>query len=273
MVTVELAALIEAEARTRKLRAVLALERRVGRQLRRTWRAQSKAALAALARFAGDFDEALREAIEIDDIDEPVTSAIRSDPQLVMTVQIVTERALAAGAASTFIDLAVDGTFDLDHPDAVTFLRGRAADRVAGIDDVTRRFVRTVLVQAADGGWSYQGTAKALRDRFVEFSAPVPQQHLRNRAELIAVTEVGEAYEHGARIVADELAVGGLVLEKAWLTVGDERVCPICGPNEAAGYIARTASFPSGHDGPLGHPACRCTATWRAREPKSKERT
>jgi hypothetical protein len=36
----------------------------------------------------------------------------------------------------------------------------------------------------------------------VQFAVGVPQEHIRSRAELVAVTEVGEAYEKGASIVA-----------------------------------------------------------------------
>ena len=80
---------------------------------------------------------------------------------------------------------------------------------------------------------------------------------------LVAVTEVGNAYEAGTAGTIRQLEQTGLAMEKSWLTVGDDRVDDECAGNEAAGWIPATAAFPSGHDRPLAHPACRCTLLFR----------
>lgn len=250
--------LLEAEAATRKPRDVLPLERRLTRALRATWRAQSRAVLAALDRHRSQFDE----AVEADVLDQ----AVHHDPRLEATLAEVLAQAVARGGRSAVVDLGTLAAFDLDFPDAVAWLEGRAAARVAAIDDTTRDYLRTILRQAGEEGWSYQRTARRITDRFAEFARGVPQQHIRSRAELIAVTELGEAYETGHRIGAARLEAQGLAIEKQWLSAGDERVCPQCAPAAAEGWIANRDQFANGLDGPPGHPGCRCATQRRVKE-------
>jgi hypothetical protein len=86
----------------------------------------------------------------------------------------------------------------------------------------------------------------------------MPQQHIDSRAHLVAVTETGNAYAEGQLEVAQELAAAGIEMEKAWITVGDDRVTEGCRENEAAGWIGLDDPFPSGHQRPLRFPGCRC---------------
>jgi hypothetical protein len=171
---------------------------------------------------------------------------------------------MTAGARSAGTDLAMRLSFDLADERAVAWLEQAAAERVTAINDATRAQLRTLLTQASDEGWSYQRAAKAIEQRFAAFRSTVPQQHLRSRAELVSVTEVGDAYEAGRAMAIDDLVETGVDVQKAWLAVGDERVCAICGPNASAGWVASDKSFPSGHDRPLGHPGCRCDMSLRA---------
>ena len=72
------------------------------------------------------------------------------------------------------------------------------------------------------------------------------------------MTEIGDAYAEGNLIVAQELAAAGIEMEKAWSTVGDDKVSELCAGNEAQGWIPLEDAFQSGHQRPLGHPGCRC---------------
>lgn len=253
-----LEAVVKAERTTRKLSVVLPLELRLRRQCVKTWKIQAKRVLVALARFAGDFPE-LKEAVDPTDLNAAIEHAVITDPALQAAVQVIAENALVGGAHSAELDLSVDASFTLANPEAVTWLTKYGAQRVAGIDDVTRGYLRTIVTNAADEGWSYQRTAAAIKDRFVQFAVGVPQEHIRSRAELVAVTEVGEAYEKGASIVAAGLQAQGLVIEKSWLDVGDEAECPECEGNAEDGWIGEDDSYSSGDDEPPAHPACRCT--------------
>lgn len=257
--------LVEAERSTRKPRAVRPLESRVARATRTMWRRQERAVLARLARRRREFAPAkLAEALAVDDMGDEVAAALAPFAR-VLEVELgrVWPRALVAGHRSAVTDVGMRMRLDLEDRRATAWLKGRGAARVTGVDDVTRAQIRTVLVQASEHGWSYDRTAKVISERFAAFRTGVPQKHLRSRAELVSVTEVGDAYEHGRQLAIEDLADAGVDVEKSWLALGDERVCEICGPNARAGWIASKRSFPSGHDRPLGHPGCRCDMSLR----------
>lgn len=167
------------------------------------------------------------------------------------------EEALMAGAEALTKDLKLDTAFDLKNPRAVAYIKSRGAENVKGINDTTREILRAIVADGADEGLSYTDIAKNIRDRFDMFS--------RARATLIAVTEVGNGYEAGNRILVDGLTEGGLEMEKSWLTVGDAQVDPECAANEAEGWIPVDQAHASGDMQPLAHPRCRCTELYRRR--------
>ena len=130
-------------------------------------------------------------------------------------------------------------------------MRRRAAERIAGIDETTLGLLRTLIEQAIAEEWAYTKLAAAIRKQFKDFGRAVPQRHLRDRAELIAVTEIGQAYIDGQLDQAERLAARGARLEKSWLTVGDDRVSDGCRGNADQGWIPLAQAFSSGHTGPL----------------------
>jgi hypothetical protein len=149
---------------------------------------------------------------------------------------------------------------------AVDDLARRGAERVTGIAETTRKRLRTLLTRAADEGWSYQRTAKEITALYRGFAGPplaVRPRHLRSRAEAIAVFELGDAYEHGNLLVAQDLQDAGLEMEKSWLTVGDDRVRTDHRANQGEGWIPLDQAFGSGDDRPPADPGCRCTLLMR----------
>lgn len=164
-------------------------------------------------------------------------------------------QALAAG------DFAA--SFELPFPQAAEYASQHAADLVSGINATTTDEVRRLVTKAVDEGQSYTELAKALREKYSQFHTPQPQQHIKDRAELIAVTEIGDAYEAGNEQIGQQLQGAGLEMQKAWLTVEDSGVDDKCFQNEQAGWIPFDQEFPSGHMRPLAHPACRCTLLMR----------
>lgn len=162
-----------------------------------------------------------------------------------------------AGAGDLKGDLTIDFDLPIDRPRDI--LADRAGDRITRINDVTRQQVRDILVAGIEQRKTYQQVARELRKKFAEFRGPARQRHIRDRAELIAITEVGQAYVDGQMDVAARLQSRGLRLRKSWLTVGDSRVSDGCAANGAAGWIAMDATFPSGHQAPLRFPGCRCS--------------
>jgi hypothetical protein len=179
-------------------------------------------------------------------------------------LEAAVKAALQAGGSSLFGSLLIGGTFDLANPRAVEYLRAHGAELVAGVNDTTKEIIRTMIADARERGWSYDKTAEALLDRFEEFAEGRPQLHIDSRAHGIAVTEIGNAYEEGASEGAQHMKDLGLAVEKSWLTVQDDRVCSEeCEANEQQGWVPYEETFQSGHDQPLAHPYCRCTALYR----------
>ncbi len=78
----------------------------------------------------------------------------------------------------------------------------------------------------------------------------------RDRAEMIAVTEVGNAFSQGTLGQAKELVDEGLDVEKSWLA--EDEPCDICAANAAQEWIDVGDDFDSGDDAPLAHPRCLC---------------
>ena len=70
------------------------------------------------------------------------------------------------------------------------------------------------------------------------------------RMEVIARTEVLRAHNQGRIKFHDQVGVQKL----EWMTMEDERVCPVCGPLD--GKVFDTARFPR----QPAHPNCRCTS-------------
>jgi hypothetical protein len=175
-------------------------------------------------------------------------------------------KALEYGGIGMLGEMGIKVRFDLKNPRAVDYLRNYGADKVTGINETTREYLQTLVTKATEEGWSYQRTAQAMIERFEEFAIGKPQEHIDSRAHLIAVTETGEAYEEGSRIVAKDLQDAGLDMEKSWSTVGDTKVSEGCKANEADGWIGIDKAHSSGHLRPLRFPGCRCEERYRVKK-------
>lgn len=85
------------------------------------------------------------------------------------------------------------------------------------------------------------------------------RQALHYRANLIAATELTSAITAANLLVWEDAFRLGLTDKhrKRWVTVFDERTCPICKPLHNV-TVDLNAVFPGGMDGPPAHPICRC---------------
>lgn len=174
------------------------------------------------------------------------------------------QRAFAAGHAAAAFALADPIDLDLSNPAAVAWLRDVGADRVTRINEATRQTVRRMLVDAVERGDSPMKLARQLGKTFADWGRDGTGK--RSRAELIAITETGDAYEAASQQYHDEVRrrLPDVEIEKFWLTVGDDRVSKtICKPNSEQGWIPYDEDYQSGHSRPLGHPGCRCTELTR----------
>jgi len=168
------------------------------------------------------------------------------------------------GAADMSGELRLGLSFDLANPRAVQFLRDYGAQQVKLISETTRDAIGRLLATASDEGWSYTHLARQIKALHDDFAKPVRgPSHVRSRAELIAITELGNAYQQALVDTVEDASTLGLRFEKRWSTTGDDRVSDGCRANTAAGWIAMEAAFPSGHQRPLRFPGCRCAVQMR----------
>lgn len=159
--------------------------------------------------------------------------------------------------AAPDVDLDVEWEWPPGHPEAARrilsedgrivhlreLLNARGV-RIRGITDTQLDDIASVLSDGIEAGKSPGQIATALQGVVRD----------RKRALRIAVTEVNRAVS-AATLEAyrrDEIPA------KGWLTALDQRVCPVCADNEAAGALGLDEDFPSGDPHPPAHPRCRC---------------
>lgn len=167
--------------------------------------------------------------------------------------------AMTTGQKAMLTDLNMGVAFDLPFPAAEDYLSSYGAKLVRRVNTATKDRIRTTLYDGMRQGKGVDALAADIRRIGRSFRVPKPQQHIRDRAELIAATELAFAYETAGFNTKKGL---GIPLEKKWLAVNDARVDPICRGNMLRGWIDGEEPYgPVSH--PPAHPACRCALEWR----------
>lgn len=184
-------------------------------------------------------------------------------PALLLIIHTGNTAALEQGITSTATMLSVKSAFGVKSERAQGWLTGHAAEMVSDINETTRNEMATVVRHAMENDWSYNQTAKEIKARFSQFAVGQPQRHIESRAHLVAVTEVGNAYEQGSLMFAEELQNEGLTMEKYWHNVGDNHVSDGCQQNTADGWIPLDELHSSGDMKPLRFPGCRCVEQYQ----------
>ena len=150
------------------------------------------------------------------------------------------------------------GWVSLPNLRAQEYAKKHAAEAVTQINDTTRKEIARIVSDGVKSGSSYNDIAKEIKNKFEEFAVPMPQKHVSNRAVLVAVTELANAYCEGNAQVGNYLQDNGVKMMKAWQTLEDDRVSDGCKENERVGWIPINKEFPSGHMHPPRFPGCRC---------------
>lgn len=242
-------------------KTVEAIEGTLRKSLSKFFEAQGIAMERAFRPYRRVIEEALT-GDEADDIIDDVIAA--QAPALQRAIVPAVREAALAGARGIARDVATSViSFEIESPRVRDYIDRVAAARVTAINDTTRQRMRELIARSQADRESYSTLAKRIRDQFDGFAGIKPQRHIRDRAELVAVTEIGDAYEEGSAAGVQQVAQQGYPMEKRWITVADDRVSEGCAANEDAGWIGLSDPFPSGHDRPLRFPGCRCTAAYR----------
>jgi predicted transcriptional regulator len=255
---------LESVHHAERLAALAPLERKLERATRRWFRAQSVAFRARFARLARFYEAALPNDWEglFDDAAAEVVGPFRTS-----LVELVTE-AMRLGWDRAQATHAVSMGFQVTNPAVSAYLRGAGGERITAIDTTTKDVIRGILSQAADEGWTYQQTAKAITAKYASFGgAPLTgaPAHIRTRAQLVAVTELGDAYSAADMALARDLQATGETMMKSVETADDP--CEDCQMNADDGWIPLDDAFSTGDDAPTFHPGCRCSlASARAQD-------
>jgi len=246
-----------------KAKEILPAQHRLLQHMKRIFARQESIFMREFAKYEGKFPK-IEEATTSKDMDKIMGVVSKGTSEdMGKGIMVSGGQAMEAAAEHRIADFGVGIAFDLKNPRAVSWLADNAALRVTQINETTRSQIGTIVKHGADEGWSYNRTAKEISNQFEEFRVGKPQLHIQSRAHLVAVTETGNAYEEGNRMVADDLSEAGLEMEKNWATVGDDRVSDGCRTNQAEGWIPADQAHASGHMHPLRFPGCRCDELYR----------
>lgn len=255
---------LESMHNVRKLRTVRPIEKKLEKDMQKAFRKQGKLFISKFVQFQTRFSE----SVTPDEINRLFDNVfIETFEDLKVPILAATGSALLSGGKDAIAEFGFQLDFDLENPRAVDFLERNAASKVTKINTTTRETIAKIVTRGTEEGQSYNQIAKDISQRFKEFRIGKPQEHIQSRAHLVAVTEIGNAYEESNRIVALDMEAMGIQMEKHWDTVGDDKVSDGCQENQAAGWVPINQSFPSvgTYDGqrPPRFPSCRCDTLYR----------
>lgn len=263
---------LEALGLTKRERELRPIVEELEDALSRAWKRQGALFLNSLEEWRGKFpvEEALREALDYPEWWPLLELAMsKTFHAFLDPIDAAIIEAYLMGGGALIGQVGMPFSFTLANPRAQAYIERHGAEMITEINEYTRDQIHTILKDASEGGWGYDKTAKAITERFEEFAIGKPQQHIRSRAHLVAVTESGNAYEEGNFEAALQLQERGMAMEKYWSNVGDDRVSDGCLANTAAGWIPVESAFPSGHMKPLRFPGCRCAAQYRRKKTRT----
>lgn len=188
-----------------------------------------------------------------------LTLTTRYAPRIIALLQ----KTFASAANDAIKDHKLQLSFNLKNPRAVTYAEQRATELLRELDTATKEEIKQLIIGKLAAGESYQSVARSIIARFADYAKVVPSgKHIRNRAELVAITEAAFAYQAANFQMIKGASDTGLSFRKHWVTVGDNRVSPGCQANNGEGYIKLDDTFTSGHMYPPRFPGCRCSAVY-----------
>lgn len=251
--------LVEALTRKQIDRSIAPFEATLQKECAVLFNRQSRDFLAQFGTMRKYFAESMQS--DFDDLFDSATLDTSSAMQQAIEKGI--KQALLIGGKGLIRNLKAQVNFSLTNPRAIAYSEAHAGEAITNIDRTTKDDIRRIIVAGISDGASYSEVAANIKARYVQYAVGVPQRHIRSRAELISVTEIGNAYQAGNHIAAQSIAATGVKMEKSWLTSNDDRVSDGCTANQDDGWIDIEAAHSSGHQTPLRFPGCRCVEQYR----------
>lgn len=264
-----------AEAHARALSEAL----RAAEKERKTKRWERAAAVVLRTMFAKQeaiyldlIVQALRQAqlAEADTPDLPIDwerlmadVALGSAPAAVQNLTPALLSATEQGGKDVMSELGVSYGFNVPNALAYTAARLYAANLVTRVNTTTRERLQATVEDGMRAGKGVQGISADIRKLGKAFRVPKPQKHIRDRADLIAATELAFAYERGGWAANQQLQRAGYVLEKRVLAVNDARTDQLCAGYARQGWVKDDVVYGRNSLHPPFHPACRCALTYR----------
>ncbi len=260
--------LIEASRTYNRLKGVRDTERqlryfegRLAKEIGKIFLEQGEIFLSKFGDFQHYFQEEIRK-----DIDYSLNSAFyltyNQSRDLVTRYRLFGAKIAEESVRSS---VGVETSFDKYDVQAYAELERIAAQRVSGINETTRARIKEIIMKGYEEKKTYAQIARDIKNEFETFAKPSPLLHVRNRAELVAITELRDAHESSQRAQVQGLMDRGYQMEKSWMSTADERRCDICRSNAEAGWIGADDIFPGGMSQAPGHPGCRCRAIYRVK--------
>lgn len=149
------------------------------------------------------------------------------------------------GGQNALDRMGIDLTFVLRNDSVTEHLKQREVYLIDSVDATTKDQIVRIIQESRETQATDFQIAQQIREQFKEISP--------HRAEAIARTELAEAFN----FVEFETYKRNQVQKTRWVTVIDERVCPICAPLHNMEMTIGDA-FITGVTRPPAHPNCRC---------------
>lgn len=198
---------------------------------------------------------------------ENIANSLPNEDDLVNDIVVTVDPVYKKGGKTAY-DKFKMGKFGIDfsivNDNSIGYLENlrdiQLSNRKGSITRTTRKRIIEIITDGARNGNSYSEMARQIR---LEGESGI---FSRARAEMIAVNQVGNAYETGNKETIDEyVKETGAVIEKKWMTVNDDQVTEECMANQDEGWIGNNEDFSSGDsEAPRSdNPRCRCTTGYR----------
>jgi len=151
-------------------------------------------------------------------------------------------------AIEAMVEIAIDLDPVVINTDAIEWAEANSEKWLQEAFGKTYEGVSVLVPKAYEEGWTRKELAKQLE----KYYSPA-------RAEMIAITEMTRAQVEGEKAFQERLfEMTGVRKVPIWKTANDERVCPVCGPNNEMPIID--------DEYPPAHPRCRCRLAHKIEE-------